>query len=103
MEEHYHQIEPPEQEEKVQPAADTLGLAIDLQAFPPDGTSTLLVQHLREKPQTPGRDALIARVLAMEFHDFKSPHATPKILLNTELHNLGYHDLSQRLRNGDYD
>lgn len=71
--------------------------------YTPDSTSTVLVEHLELKEQTDKRDALISRCKALEFDDFQSPHAAPKILLVDALQELEYYDLAARVRRGVYD
>ncbi len=68
-----------------------------------DNTSTLLVEDLRQKEVSPGRDLLIVRAQRLEFDDFRSPHATPKMVLFQELMKLGYRDLCDQVYEGRYD
>jgi hypothetical protein len=50
--------------------------------------------------------ALAVRARADEFHDFKSPHAMPEMLLVTELRKTGgraANEIAQRVINGEFD
>ncbi|WP_152050929.1 hypothetical protein [Tautonia marina] len=74
-------------------------------ALPPDGTSTLLVEHLLTKPQTAARDELIKRAKAYWYDDFKSlnPSGCPKMTLHDDLMRAGYGDLAANVVGGLYD
>ena len=69
----------------------------------PDKTSTLLVEHLRQKEPNTVRDCLISRAQCMIYDDSGSPIATPKIQLYYDLHEAGYPDLAKHVTEGVYD
>ena len=71
--------------------------------LPPDKSSTLLVEHLMKKKPSEVRDKIIERAKNMEFDDFKSPHAAPKIELYSTLRKAGYADLAVNVTLGVYD
>ena len=80
------------------------------EAMSPDGTSTLLVEHLEKKEQTPERDAIIGRAKAFGYDDFKftmmyghEDIACPKVKLVEDLSRAGYEDLAQKVMEGRYD
>jgi hypothetical protein len=68
-----------------------------------DKTSTLLVEHLREKPITDLRDQLIEDALNLHYDDFGSRLATPKTQLYLDLLAAGYKDLAKNVTEGIYD
>lgn len=68
-----------------------------------DKTSTLLVDHLLEKPESDNRTWLIDKALRLQYDDFGSPDATPKSNLYYALHNAGYPDLATNVTRGIYD
>jgi hypothetical protein len=71
--------------------------------FHPDKTSTLLVEHLRDKPITDLRDDLIAAAQNLYYDDFGSDLAFPKIQLYEDLTEAGYPDLATNVTKGIYD
>jgi hypothetical protein len=71
--------------------------------FNPDKTSTLLVEHLRDKPITNLRDDLISAAQELYYDDFGSPLATPKMQLHADLLKAGYADLARNVVEGVYD
>ena len=71
--------------------------------FRPDKTSTLLVEHLRDKPITDLRDDLISAAQKLYYDDFGSPLATPKMQLHADLSEAGYADLAKNVVEGVYD
>ncbi len=80
------------------------------EAMEPDGTSTLLVDDLALKPQTPERDAIITRAKAFGYDDFKftmmyghEDISCPKVLLVEHLMKAGFEDLANRTMEGKYD
>lgn len=66
-------------------------------------TKKELIEDLLKKPESRARDALVKRAMLGEFHDFDTPHATPKILLVAELNAAGFADLAERVKDGAYD
>lgn len=74
-------------------------------SLPPDGTSTLLVEHLLMKPQTAARDELVRKAKACRYDDFKSLNASgcPKMTLHDDLMRAGYGDLAANVADGLYD
>jgi hypothetical protein len=65
-----------------------------------------LVHRIAQKPKTPQRDALMARAMNEEFHDFHAPETgsgCPKVDLVNELRKLGYHDISAAAIDGEFD
>lgn len=78
------------------------------ESLPPDGTSTKLVADLEKKPQSPGRDAMIARAKAFGYDDFKftmmyDDCVCPKIQLDHDASQLRYWDIVLNNRQGKYD
>ncbi len=71
--------------------------------FSPDKTSTLLVEHLREKPITDLRDDLIAAAQRLYYDDFGSDLDMPKTTLYYDLIDAGYPDLAKNAMEGVYD
>lgn len=69
----------------------------------PDKTSTLLVDHLLEKPESDKRMWLIDKALRLVYDDFGSEEALPKTKLYYDLHAAGYTDLATNVTNGIYD
>lgn len=67
------------------------------------GTMDTLIEHLMRKPRDGLRDQLVANASAGLYHDFKSPHPTPKMLLVADLRKYGYRDLARRAERGEYD
>lgn len=67
-------------------------------------TNKELVQQL-ENRNTDGRyDEIIARAKANEYHDFKSSHTAPKLVLLADLQqHKDTEDLVDAVINGDYD
>lgn len=74
-------------------------------SLPPDGTSTILVEDLKKKPQSNIRDKMIKDAEGFWYDDFKSlnPALCPKMALNKDLTDVGYHDLAFNVRQGKYD
>ncbi len=66
------------------------------------GSMDTLVADLFAQPPTAARDALISKATAGEYHDFKSPHPTPKTALIGDLTHYGYRDLARKARSGAY-
>jgi hypothetical protein len=65
-----------------------------------------LVLAISQQPKNPDRDALLARVMTDEFHDFHCPDdgpPCPKVELAGIFLKLGYHDLRKRLIDGEWD
>lgn len=78
------------------------------EAMLPDKTSTLLVSDLEEKPQSKGRDDMIARAKAFGYDDFKftmlyDDCVCPKMKLDEDANKAGFHDISFNNRQGKYD
>ena len=78
------------------------------EALPPDKTSTLLVKDLEKKPQSKKRDNIIARAKSYGYDDFKftmlyEDCVCPKIKLEQDLTNAGFHDIAYNNRQGKYD
>lgn len=71
--------------------------------FRPDKTSTLLVEHLRNKPINDLRDELIEAAQKLHYDDFGSNLATPKTQLYYDLTDAGYSDLARNVTRGIYD
>lgn len=76
--------------------------------LPPDKTSTLLVKDLEKKPQSKKRDAMISRAKAFGYDDFKftmmyDDCVCPKIKLDQDAVNAGFHDIAYNNRQGRYD
>ena len=71
--------------------------------FSPDKTSTLLVEHLRDKPITDLRDDLIAAAQRLYYDDFESDLDMPKTTLYYDLIDAGYADLAKNAMEGVYD
>jgi len=71
--------------------------------FSPDKTSTLLVEHLRDKPITDLRDDLISAAQNLYYDDFGSELETPKMQLYQDLNAAGYADLAKNVIEGVYD
>ncbi len=69
----------------------------------PDKTSTLLVDHLLEKPESTKRMLLIDKALRLVYDDFGSEDATPKMNLYADLNAAGYSDLAKNVIEGIYD
>ncbi len=67
------------------------------------GSQDQLVSDLMRKPRDAFRDQLVANATAGMYHDYKSEHATPKLLLFHDLTRYGYRDLARRAKRGDYD
>jgi hypothetical protein len=70
---------------------------------PSGDTKTTLVADLERKTPSRLRDVLIEKCKAGEFHDYDSPHAAPKVMLDAALRELGYEDLAENVRAGHYD
>lgn len=66
-------------------------------------TTDTLVEALLRKPRSKLRDQLVQRALAGTYHDWKSTHAVPKLLLLADLERCGYRDLALRTRMGDFE
>ena len=78
------------------------------EALPPDKTSTLLIADLEQKPQSKGRDDMIARAKAFGYDDFKftmlyDDCVCPKIKLNEDATKAAFHNIAFNNRNGKYD
>ncbi len=67
------------------------------------GTKGALVALLWKKPETLARNQLIQRALKGMYHDFETPHATPKMMLVNELRAAGFDDLAKMTIAGDFD
>lgn len=67
------------------------------------GTKGALVALLWKKPESPARNQLIQRALKGIYHDFETPHATPKINLVCELRDAGFEDLAKMTIDGEFD
>lgn len=73
-------------------------------SLPPDRTSSLLIEHLSEKPDSFARNELIQRAKNYYYDDFKSLlDSCPKIVLHRDLLQAGFPDLANNVINGDYD
>lgn len=70
---------------------------------PLDKTCTLLVEHLKEKPFSIGRDKIISMAERKLYDDFKSPYPAPKQQLYDDLHAAGFIDLAMNTVAGEYD
>lgn len=70
---------------------------------PTKGSMTTLIDDLLRKPRDPFREELIGHALAGRYHDFKSSHATPKVLLVHDLKRVGFDDIARRAMRGEYD
>jgi hypothetical protein len=66
------------------------------------GTMDQLVADLLRKPMDSFREELLANARAGLYHDFKSTHLTPKLLLIGDLERYGYRDLARRAMRGAY-
>lgn len=63
-----------------------------------------LVEELRKLPPSPGVDVMIAEALAGEYHDFKNKkYDCGKYASATMLDALGHHELSTRIKGGEFD
>lgn len=62
-----------------------------------------LVDDLRAKPQSFNRDELVRWTRRYHFHDYKSQHSGPKIVLVAKLTAAGFLDLADKARQGEYD
>lgn len=70
---------------------------------PTDAATLLLLEHLRDKPQSFARDELVRAAERGRFHDFLSKDSTPKVLLRHKLLSAGFGDLAQKCVDGAYD
>ena len=68
-----------------------------------DKTTTLLIEHLNEAPQSGARDTIIARAKAGHYGDFTSFVAAPKMELCKDLNTIGLGDLAKNVIKGIYD
>lgn len=73
-------------------------------------TTTLLITDLTNAKNNPDNamieseiDKIINSAMNGDYHDFRTRHATPKILLAEELKKIGLNDLVTKTINGDYD
>ena len=58
---------------------------------------------LMAKPKTEKRDHIEARANRKLYHDFESSVAAPKILLIRDLHDAGFSDMVENVKQGKYD
>lgn len=67
-------------------------------------TMVELVDELRKLPQSPAIDGMISEALSGEYHDFKNNrYACGKVESSGRLMALGYKELADRIRNGEFD
>jgi len=76
-------------------------------------SETVLIEDLNEKLRDPeikkdenkvmGIMKIIKRARKGQYHDFKTPYATPKMILGYELRALGFEDLWRNTIDGKYD
>jgi len=63
-----------------------------------------LVEELRKLPKSKEIDFMIEEALAGEYHDYKNEkYVCGKMESATRLDQLGYHELSSRIKNGEFD
>ena len=63
-----------------------------------------LVDELRKLPQLPEIEFMIEEALAGEYHDFKNQkYVCGKVESATRLDRLGFHDLANRIKQGEFD
>ncbi|QKF94840.1 hypothetical protein QKU48_gp1382 [Fadolivirus algeromassiliense] len=62
-----------------------------------------LINDLKEKPESYGRDKIIQLACRGHYSDFGSPLHFPMLTLVKHLKELGYDDMVQKVFNGDYD
>ena len=67
-------------------------------------TMVELVEELRKLPKSPEIDFMIKEALAGEYHDYKNEkYVCGKFESSARLAHLGFHDLAQRIRDGEFD
>lgn len=67
-------------------------------------TMVELVEELRKLPKSAEIDFMIQEALAGEYHDFKNEkYACGKVESATRLDALGFHDLANRIKQGEFD
>lgn len=67
-------------------------------------TMVELVDELRKLPKSQAIDHMIEEALAGEYHDFKNnKYACGKVESATRLDSLGYHELANRIKRGEFD
>lgn len=68
-----------------------------------DKTSTLLVQHLLQKPNTVCKALLLERARNLVYDDMCSQLSFPRMTLVADLERAGFVDLADIARSGGYD
>lgn len=66
-------------------------------------TKTLLVEDLKEKPQSPQVKEMIKLALQGYYHDYESVLDFPKTQLFRDLKKAGLDDLAEAVKEGRYD
>lgn len=63
-----------------------------------------LVEELRKLPKSPQIDFMIKEALDGEYHDYKNKkYVCGKMESATRLDALGYHELSKKIKDGEFD
>lgn len=73
------------------------------QSMPRDRTSTHLVAVLQTQAPSPAVAAIIKNALELQYDDFASPHALPKLTLMHDLTAAGLPEVARHVREGMYD
>lgn len=68
-----------------------------------DSGTRKLVDDLLSKPPGPARDEILRRARAFEYHEYKTEHATPMIVLRNHLLGARFDDLAENVVEGKYD
>jgi hypothetical protein len=68
-----------------------------------DAGTQALVEDLNKKPPSVARDRILRAALEGHYHDFRSEHVTPKLVLIGHLLQAGFHDLAESGQDGKYD
>ncbi len=61
------------------------------------------IKDLNNKPESPEKKQLLKKAHEKHYHDFESQFAAPKVQLIYDLSKLGYQDMMQKVKEGDYD
>lgn len=69
----------------------------------PDGSCSTLIKDLQKEKQTPEVKMILYHAMRHEYDDYRSPWATPKIILHRDLIAAKLPHLAEKVLDGDYD